>query len=190
MLLAALIALAGRDDGRVTSRLFVALWPDDAARQALAATLQSARGAAPDVRWQPADRWHVTLAFLGSADPDRATSRIGAVMERDHPPPEPIRLLGAGTFGPVIWVGVEHGAWLDQLAGDLQRALRVADRRFRGHVTVGRIRGPNGPARARLVTPHLADHSGPPWAPAEITLVESQTGPTPSYTVRQSWPLS
>ena len=190
MVLAALIAVAGRDDGCVTSRLFVALWPDDAVRHSLAATLQSARAAAPDVRWQPADRWHVTLAFLGSADPDRAASRIGAVMERDHPPPEPIRLLGAGTFGPVLWIGVEHGAWLDQLAGDLQRALRVADRRFRGHVTVGRIRGPNGPARARQVTPHLADHSGPPWAPAEITLVESQTGPTPSYTVRQSWPLS
>jgi len=190
LLLAALIAPAGRDDGLVTSRLFVALWPDDAARQALAASLPSARGAAPDVRWQPAHRWHVTLAFLGPADPDKAASRIGAVMERDHPAPEPIRLLGAGTFGPVIWVGVEHGSWLDQLTGDLQRALTVADRRFRGHVTVGRIRGPNGPARARRVTPHLADHRGPPWTPTQITLVESQIGPTPSYTVRQSWPMS
>jgi 2'-5' RNA ligase len=188
--LAAPIAPTGRDDGWVTSRLFVALWPVDAARQALATTLQTARGAALDVRWQPADRWHVTLAFLGPADPDRSAGRIAAAMERDPPPPEPIRLRGAGSFGPVIWIGVEHGAWLDQLAGDLQRALKVADRRFRGHVTVGRIRGPNGPARAREVAPHLAAHSGPPWTPTDITLVESQTGPTPSYTVRRSWPLS
>ena len=173
----------------MTSRLFVALWPDGPARQALTATLQSARPAAPDVRWQSPDRWHVTLAFLGSADPDRAASRIEAVMERDHPLTEPLRLLGAGTFGPVIWIGVEHGTWLDQLARGLQRALRVADHRFRAHVTVGRIRGPNAPARARRVAPHLAAHSGPPWTPAQITLVESVTGPAPSYTVRRSWPL-
>lgn len=173
----------------MTSRLFVALWPDDPARQALAATLHAARAAAPDVRWQSPDRWHVTLAFLGPADPDRAASRIEAVMGRDQPPPEPIRLLGAGTFGPVIWIGVEHGAWLGQLAGDLQHALKVADRRFRAHATVGRIRGPNAPARARQVTPHLAAHAGPPWTPAQITLVESQTGPAPSYTVRARWPM-
>ena len=103
---------------------------------------------------------------------------------------EPIRLARAGAFGPVVWVGVEHGAWLADLAGRLQRTLRVADRRFRAHVTVGRVRGPEGAARAREVVPLLLPHAGPAWTPSEFTLVESTTGPAPEYRVIDRWPLN
>ncbi len=176
--------------GPVTARLFVAIWPDDASRAALADTVHGARRAAPDVRWQPPERWHITLAFLGQADPGRTTARIST----DHasgraPMAEPIRLAGAGSFGPVVWVGVEHGIWLADLAGRLQRTLRVADRRFRAHVTVGRVRGQGAAARALEVAPLLLPHAGRAWTPSEFTLVESTTGPAPEYRVIDRWPL-
>ena len=150
------------DDCLVDARLFVAIWPDDAPRDALADTVDRARGEAPDVRWQPPARWHITLAFLGVADPGRAAARISTLERRgDTPAAEPIRLVGAGTFGPVIWVGVEHGPWLAEMARGLQQALHVADRRFRAHVTVGRLRGEGGATRAREVVPLLSPHCGP-----------------------------
>lgn len=182
--------LRPRDDVPVTTRLFVALWPDAAARQALAPTVDAARLSAPDVRWQPPERWHITLAFLGPADPGRAGARIDALARADRLPcAEPLALRGSGTFGPVIWVGVEHGPWLATLAHDLQQSLHVADRRFRAHVTVGRIRGADGPGRAHDAAASMAAHHGPAWTPAEITLVESLTGPAPRYDVLSRWPL-
>ncbi len=189
----------------MTSRLFVAIWPDDAARAELIRIVGRAREAAPDVRWQPPERWHITLAFLGQSDPEKASTRIATQLSGGSYSPEPIRVADPGAFGPVVWLGIDHGPWLTQLAGELQRTLRVADRRFRAHLTVGRVRGADGPARARSVasllalgaTPALAPRAAPllapraaiEWTPGEITLVESMTGPTPSYRVLNAWPL-
>jgi RNA 2',3'-cyclic 3'-phosphodiesterase len=174
----------------MTARLFVAIWPDGTARDALSDTVTRAHMVANDVRWQPPERWHVTLTFLGVVDPGRAAALISTVEQRgDTPTAEPIRLVGAGTFGPVIWVGVEHGAWLRELARVLQHTLRVTDRRFRAHLTVGRLRGDGGAARARGVAPLLSSHVGPAWTPGEITLVESVTGPAPEFHILERWPL-
>jgi 2'-5' RNA ligase len=175
----------------MTARLFVAIWPDDAARHALSGTVAEAQSAAPTVRWQPPQRWHITLAFLGEAEPVRATNRITSVMGAVDPDTaQPLRLADAGAFGPVIWVGVEHGPWLADLAHQLQQALRVADRRFRAHLTVGRARGHDGAATAREVMPLLHPHTGPWWTPADVTLVESRIGPTPEYRIVETWPLA
>ena len=75
------------------------------------------------------------------------------------------------------------------MAHGLQQALHVADRRFRAHVTVGRVRGADGPARATVVTASLVAHTAPTWTPSGITLVESVTGPAPAYHVLARWPL-
>lgn len=177
------------------ARLFVALWPAPAAVLALAAEVDRARDAGPsrgtatEVRWQPPDRWHVTVAFVGTAPPERTARRLSAWLESGPPAPEAIRLAGAGTFGPVVWVGVDHGRWLGDMAAGAQGALHVADRRFRGHVTVGRTRGPAAAERARAVVPALAGHVGPWWTPREITLVASATGPHPEYRVLERWGL-
>jgi 2'-5' RNA ligase len=174
-------------------RLFVAIWPDAAAIQALQATVGPTREAHPDLRWQPPGRWHVTLAFVGEAEPTWAASRLDRLMARpdDLPGAEPLRLAGSGTFGPILWVGVAHGPWLTDLAERAQRTLNVADRRFRAHVTVARVRGrPSEAARtARAAAAPLAAHDGPAWLPTELTLVESRPGPDPAYTVLQRWRL-
>ena len=77
----------------MTARLFIAIWPDEASRDALATRVHEARTAAPDIRWQPAERWHVTLAFLGQADPVGSRRRIATHVTAGLPTPEPIRLV-------------------------------------------------------------------------------------------------
>lgn len=171
----------------MTDRLFVAVWPDAAARQALRISIDGARPTLPDIRWQPEERWHVTLAFLGSADRAKAEGRLDLLP---LPRAEPIRLRGAGRFGPIVWIGVEHGQWLDDLAHGIQRALHVPDRRFQAHMTVGRARGAAAIRLASEARGGLSAHEGPPWTPEAITLVESQTGPQPRYTVRARWTLA
>lgn len=170
----------------MADRLFVAIWPDAPARAALAEAVEVARGAHPDIRWQPEERWHITLAFLGDSEPEPARSTLDALF---LPSPEPISLAGSGSFGAVVWVGVRHGPWLAELAALVQRRLRVDDLRFRAHLTVGRARGGRMTPRARSAAEALESHSGPAWTPEALTLVGSRMGPRPEYQVIATWPL-
>lgn len=172
----------------MTQRLFLAIWPTSDAVAAIQADLSDIRPGHPDLRWQPPERWHITLAFLGPADAARTVASVNRLLG-DPPVPAPLRTQGAGTFGPVLWLGVEHGPWLADLAHLLQRGLRVPDARFRGHVTVARGRGPLARASAGAAVPDLAQHAGPAWTPDRVTLVASQTGPAPRYDVLTAWPM-
>jgi len=169
-------------------RLFVALWPSAPAVTALAHDVELTRPglAGLDLRWQSPERWHITLAFIGPGDPDRAARRLTGVA---LPQPGPLRLTGSGAFGPVLWVGVEHGAWLAPLARAVQEVLHVEDRRFRAHVTVARGRSRTAAAEVRAAVPALSSHAGPEWVPDRMTLVRSVTGPRPRYEVVTGWAL-
>lgn len=174
----------------MADRLFTALWPAEATRRELLAALEPIRPNASDVHWQPPHRWHITLAYLGPADPGKACSRIARLAAAGSlPAAEPIRPVGSGSFGNALWIGAETGPWLDHLAARLQGALRTEDRRFRAHLTVGRTRGPSSPRRARQAAALLGTYAGSAWTPHEFTLVRSLTGPTPQYDVLAAWPL-
>ncbi len=200
----------------MSQRLFVAVWPPAAASDAVAASVEAVAAQHGSLRWQSAHRWHLTLAFLGEGDADKAIGRLNRLLGEagsstrapgrgeDLPrlesatggigaagAAEPLRLAGAGTFGPVLWVGVEHGTWLADLARSVQGTLHVRDRRFRAHVTVARARGrpADAAAQVRAAVPALAEHRGPLWAPRAVTLVSSVNGPRPEYHVLADWPL-
>ena len=167
-----------------TQRLFVALWPGREAVGHLTDALADRRPTDTALRWQSPERWHVTLAFLGQADPDRARNRLAGLT---LPAAGPLRLTGAGTFGPVLWIDVEHGRWLPDLGRAVRRAVHADDNRNRPHLTVARARGPGAPAHARRAAEALADYRGPGWTPDGVTLVRSHTGPSPRYEVIGSW---
>lgn len=118
-------------------RLFVAALPDDATRAVLDAL---PRPEEPGVRWVPPDQWHVTLRFLGDADPvavsrsldasplPRATARLGPVVSR----------FGRSTV-------VLPVAGLDELAAAVRAATAAVGpppdpRPFAGHLTLARLR--------------------------------------------------
>jgi 2'-5' RNA ligase len=155
-------------------RLFVGVWPSPEVRDSLAAL---ERPDTPEVRWTPADRWHVTVAFLGHVDGedlgewirlvDTAAKAVGGPPDVQLGPAT--ELLGPSVLS-VPAAGLEGVA--EVFSASALAAGRVLDPRpYRGHLTLARAR-----RRARLPR-SLADrpvHGR--WTPTELCLVESVPG--------------
>ncbi|HVX13902.1 MAG TPA: RNA 2',3'-cyclic phosphodiesterase [Pirellulales bacterium] len=105
------------------------------------------------VTWVKPEALHLTLKFLGDVDLIDVPSVCQAVQEAvaDLPPFE-FQVHGAGAFPSVarprtIWLGVGAGdEELVGLHGAVERAVsglgfRHENRRFRPHLTLGRVRG-------------------------------------------------
>ncbi|TKJ16614.1 2'-5' RNA ligase [Blastococcus sp. CCUG 61487] len=157
------------------------------------------RGLPGAPRWSDAQRWHLTLLFLGAVPreqvPRLANAAAAAVAAA---PPLRLRLAGGGRFGSlrrpqVAWAGLAGDvAELTDLTARLAAAARsldlpVEERPFRPHLTLGRWR-PRQPADGRL-TDRLADYRGPDWPVREVRLLESRPGPQP-YDVVATWPVT
>lgn len=165
-----------------TQRLFLAVWLPAPVVSDLGEALAPLRGAAPDwLRPQPAERWHITVVFLGSCTPveaERAAAESAAAAAEVVA--GPLHLAGSGRTSSVLWVQVQGAQWLLPLHRRLARVLLPHDRRerFRPHVTVARARGHRVP---REQVDALRDYRGPAWMPDELALVRSFTGPSPRY---------
>ena len=167
------------------ARLFFALWPDEAARQALAdvaATLAArVRG-----RPVPATKIHLTLAFLGEIAADRvqAAREVGTIVRS---PGFDLVLDCVGSFraSQVAWAGSTRvPPELVGLHAGLTAELRslgftLEDRPFAPHVTL-----------ARRISKAVPPAPMPPleWLARELTLVRSDAG-TGRYDVLEGWPL-
>lgn len=132
------------------NRLFLAVrLPRDVAED-LEALVDPRREASPDVRWTAPEHWHLTLAFLGAVDDERAddlTQRLEVVAARN--PGFDVTLDGAGCYphpdaAKVIWLGVGAGAdALEQLALRCRTAaqrsgIAVEGGRYEPHLTLAR----------------------------------------------------
>lgn len=155
-----------------SARLFLALWPDDATRRALAAWRDR-------WIWPPAaavvaeERLHLTLHFIGPV----AVERVDAVADGLA---EPFTEFTLGQGGAEVWrSGI--AAWCPgevpealsalhaHLASALRRlALPVERRRFRPHVTLAR--------KAAGATPPTDALAFPPWSVHDYALVQSRNG--------------
>jgi 2'-5' RNA ligase len=162
------------------ARLFVAVWPTDDVVEALCALRRKdERG----VRFVPPDNWHVTLRFLGDADPDEVTE----LLDECALPAARARL------GPAIDVLGQHSvivpvAGVDDLAARVLAATRSvgterAPRRYTGHITIARLRKHARPPR---VTGALFDES---FEVSDVALVSSRLKPTGAeYETLATWP--
>jgi 2'-5' RNA ligase len=171
------------------SRVFFALWPPEHVLEDLKHDLAAIRRDSPEsMHWQPPHRLHVTMLFLGAAGDSRIARarRIGRRVAASTAP-GPLISGGAGTFGSVVWLGVD-GDWLAELNANLRRALGVARERhpFRPHMTLARSRDA---APAIEVVDRLRAMPPTTWTPSELTLVSSQVGPHPSYEVIERLPF-
>lgn len=148
-------------------RLFFALWPPPETAQALAAwasQVQRASGgrvvATPNI--------HLTLAFLGDADPDKARAAARRVSGTSFE--LPIAIGKYWKHNRIVWVGPqEMPSALAQLAERLQLELFrdgfILDRRpFAAHITLIRKASPPGPLPA---IPAVS------WPLSEFVLVRS-----------------
>jgi RNA 2',3'-cyclic 3'-phosphodiesterase len=118
------------------ARLFIAVWPPDEVAEALRALpRKDQRG----VRFVPPDNWHVTLRFLGEADPQEVLDAMDGVTFA------PTR----ARLGPAVDV-ISQRALVVPVAGLDAIAVAVTERtrdigkpprkRFVGHLTLARLK--------------------------------------------------
>jgi RNA 2',3'-cyclic 3'-phosphodiesterase len=166
------------------ARMFFALWPEPAAARALARVGESLLELAGG-RAQPAEKIHMTLAFLGSLDEERTGSAaLAAASVRAAEVRMSIDGVGSFRRSKVGWAApsapVAALAHLQsQLADRLrERGFALEDRAFTPHITLVRKLGRPVP---RAPMPPIE------WRSRAFTLVES-TGDG-RYEVRESWGL-
>jgi len=163
-------------------RLFVAVWPPPAVLDLLAGLPRADQAG---VRWTTRDQWHVTLRFLGAADPDEVSAALAPLAPRLAP--------AAATMGPrvgrlgrgVLMVPV---AGLDAVAAAVVDATRhlgqpPEPRPFLGHLTLARLKG----AAACGLTDRVVRAA---WTATELALVRSDLHPRGArYTTVATVPL-
>ena len=152
-------------------RLFFAVWPSPRTAQALgawAAEVHESSGG----KVTRTENIHLTLAFLGEADPTRAIGAAQPLTGRRHA--LPIDAARYWKDNKIVWVGpARMPEDLGELAARLHKALRSAgftleERPFAAHITLIR--------KARVPT------SIPPlpkidWPVNEFLLMQSRTSP-------------
>ncbi len=133
-------------------RAFVAVEIPDEIRRRIADLIQALQSAAPQVRWARAEGLHITLKFLGEISEQQVEEIKTQLMSVQSATPLHLQIQGAGYFpnerSPrVVWLGVESGAALPELASQVEKRLATLgmaeeDRPFSAHLTVGRLRRP------------------------------------------------
>ena len=148
-------------------------------------------------RLVPPENLHVTLRFVGKADPT-GRDRIAAELDQaDLGGPFSFRVGGVGGFptlgkAAVAWAALENdGGRAALLASAADRAVAAAgfgaeERPFRGHLTLARIRPPRNlsPLAARRPPARIAVRA------AEAVFYLSRTGGGPAvYEALERFPL-
>lgn len=178
-------------------RLFVAVTLPDALRDPLAAL----QADLPDPlrRTDPADA-HLTLKFLGEAEPDDARDALRAAVAAADVDPFTVRLGGLGVFPDrdyirVVWVGVREGETaLAALADAVERETVAAgfderDHAFTPHVTLARMDDARGKERVQALLDERTPDVGP-FRVEAVRLVESvRDGDGPRYRTVERAPL-
>jgi RNA 2',3'-cyclic 3'-phosphodiesterase len=156
-------------------RLFFALWPSAATAGALARWAREAQRQTGG-RTTEEGKIHLTLAFLGEAEPDKAIRAARKVRSAAHSlPMEDARYWRENH---IVWAGPrrtppELQALFDRLSLELFREEFVLERRpFAAHVTLIRK------ARAAQALPPLPALE---WPVSEFLLVRSSLSPKGSF---------
>ncbi len=137
-------------------RLFVAADIPPETKEVIASAVQGQRGVLPGARWVNPHNLHLTLKFIGEYPQEglqRLSNEIKATAELCAT--FTAALGGCGAFpapgrARVIWVGMSAGeeeaaAVARKLDARLERAgVKRENRPFRGHITLARLKRPEG----------------------------------------------
>ncbi|SEF32520.1 2'-5' RNA ligase [Amycolatopsis pretoriensis] len=161
--------------------LFSALVPpDDVVEQVAAALGEPGDG----LRWEPPERWHVTLAYYG---PDDVETRAAWLADRlTGRASVDVRLEKAATFPGVLWLTVA-GSELTPLAH--AAGADAEARPYTAHLTLARFPREE-PGLAARWTEELAGFTSRSWRAAEVALMTSEREPGgPRYRVARVFEL-
>jgi 2'-5' RNA ligase len=163
-----------------SSRYFFALWPPAETALALESWAKPLEG-----RITSKAKIHLTLAFLGDADPENASAAARGVSASPHA--IPMEAAKYWKHNRIVWAGPRETprslkALVEALHPALERAGYPLERRpFAAHVTLAR----DAPPPREL--PPLPTVE---WPVREFTLVRSKSSPKgPAYEVVERFPL-
>ena len=187
-----------------TLRTFVAVEMDEAIRRAAARWIEEFRAASADVTWVAPHNMHLTVKFLGEVAAEKIPQVCEAVAEAvADTEPFDLEIRGVGAFPNTarprtIWLGIGAGEeQLEALAKQIDLALRKIgfpreERRFHGHLTLGRVRRPS-PALAALTAllKNKSDFAAGLTPIDEVVVFSSQLSPAgPTYEALSRAPLA
>lgn len=135
-------------------RIFVAIDISEDVRGRVAAYISELSSRFPDmpVKWEPPEKLHLTLRFVGNVD-DPGLDDISKLVEKaaGFSRPFRLRIRGNGAFEKgsraVLWIGAE-AADAEKYQDPLHRLAVLLDlkgvsrRRFSPHLTIARIKEP------------------------------------------------
>jgi len=175
---------------RKTIRAFIAFTLPRVIVSAIAGIQEDLKARGLGARWVHPENIHLTLKFLGEINPDDVAGIITAIESaaRGRKP----FFLSAGAVGVfpglsrarVIWTGLTGQT--DALT-DLYRALDAGlvkigfpgeTRRFRGHLTIGRIKGKTDPEKLGRAIAACRDFRSEPFAADKLVLFKSDLQPS------------
>ena len=171
-------------------RLFVAINLPERIKQQIAATQVELREglAGASVTWIKPEQLHLTLKFLGNIDLQLMTGLKAKLAAACHAF-GPLRLraerLGVfpdARFPRVIWAGlIDSVGMLANLQLSVESASRdftsqAPEKKFTGHVTLGRIKHINHRDSKRLaeLLVRMADRGFGEWTASEVELMRSE----------------
>ena len=149
-------------------RLFVAIELDQGSVRRLSTLIERLAPECEGVRWTRAENLHLTVRFIGPAEPDDVQSLVDQMLQcTADAPPLDLRIEDVGCFGRgshvrTIWAGVnESTGALSELADQVDRALdRLGfpseGRRYSPHITLGRVKEDRTRGRIREVVESTA----------------------------------
>lgn len=170
-------------------RLFWAVQTPAPVKVGLALVQDRLKEAGADVKWVEPENFHLTVRFLGAVAPERVEVITGAVRRAAATLAGfRLRLYGAGAFPGtarprVLWVAV--GGDLEQMV-QLHRQVEAvlkplgfpSEGHFTPHLTLGRVRSPQGAAALPPLIEKLAVAAAEvgDFAVNSVYLMESRLG--------------
>jgi 2'-5' RNA ligase len=188
-------------------RLFTAVEIGEDVRSELSRTIDELKRriaqSAPHARvtWVKPEQLHLTVRFIGQADPELG-HRILAALERPlRVPAFELTIEHTGTFPPkrpprVLWAGITAGldhlhALEQEVRGRLDAIIPADDDRdYHPHLTLGRVKNPAG-LRPAVLLKGLEEAVFGAVRVGAVTLFESRLSPTgPTYIALGRSPLA
>ena len=132
------------------------------------------QGGVPGARWQSRDQLHLTLRFVGEVDGRDARAIDDALAGIDAPAFD-LQFHGVGQFGNrqphTLWAAARPNELLDHLARKVDTAIRRVGQpqdahKFTAHVTLARLRNPEGPKLIEWLTHNALFTSAAFWVDA------------------------
>jgi RNA 2',3'-cyclic 3'-phosphodiesterase len=167
-------------------RTFIAVEMSPEVRSKAGQLIGRLQGTAAKVTWVKPQAMHLTLKFLGEVDLKEIPALCDAINRAvAEIPPFEIDVQGAGAFPTVgrprtIWLGIGRGEEemvllheaVERALGDL--GYRRENRRFRPHLTLGRVRGDRDLRQLGQLVAQHADFVGGVASIDEVVVFSSE----------------